>query len=403
MPQVKIKVFSHQIKFINSYAPSTGLIAGFGAGKSWAGTAKCIERLKQFHTDIGYYLPTYQLIKDIAFKNFTEQLANHNIPFSLHETDKVFKTPLGDIYLRSIDKPQSIIGYQTGYALIDEADIPPKDKTEKAYKAIVARNRLTLPYGYENATDMVSTPEGFKFLYEYYVKNSNDRRVIIQANTLDNTTLPQSYIDNLYDTYPAEQLDAYMRGQFVNLSSGTVYKYYNREIHDTDVEVTKNEALHIGMDFNVNNMSAVVHLKRGKILYAVDEFTSYEDTRELCKAIRYRYPNSRILVYPDASGGNRSTNSSESDIDIIKSFRYTVKANKKNPFVKDRINVMNNAFEKKTYFVNSSKCPEYSDALMQLPYKNGKPDKDSGFDHITDAGGYFVYFINSGSKHIAIR
>ena len=43
--------------------------------------------------------------------------------------------------------------------------------------------------------------------------------------------------------------------------------------------------------------------------------------------------------------------------------------------------------------VNIIKCPEYVEALEKMAYdKNGQPDKTSGFDHITDAAGYFIYY-----------
>ena len=45
------------------------------------------------------------------------------------------------------------------------------------------------------------------------------------------------------------------------------------------------------------------------------------------------------------------------------------------------------------YKVNTRKCVDYTEALERMPYdKNGNPDKTSGFDHITDAGGYFIYY-----------
>ena len=45
------------------------------------------------------------------------------------------------------------------------------------------------------------------------------------------------------------------------------------------------------------------------------------------------------------------------------------------------------------YRVNTIKCPEYTEALERMPFdKNGTPDKTSGFDHLTDAGGYFIYY-----------
>ena len=45
------------------------------------------------------------------------------------------------------------------------------------------------------------------------------------------------------------------------------------------------------------------------------------------------------------------------------------------------------------YKVNTLKCPSYVEALERLGKdKNGNPDKSSGFDHITEAGGYFIYY-----------
>jgi hypothetical protein len=62
--------------------------------------------------------------------------------------------------MRSIDSPEYIIGYEVGYSLIDEADIPPKDKMRQVLVNVVARNRKKLPNGEHNSLDFVSTPEG---------------------------------------------------------------------------------------------------------------------------------------------------------------------------------------------------------------------------------------------------
>lgn len=389
--QVEIQVLPHQIEFIQSYAPSTGLVAGFGSGKSIAGTIKCIERMKQFHVNVGYYLPTYQLIKDIAFENFAMLLTQMGVPYELHETDKVFRTPIGSIIMRSMDKPSNIIGYQTGYSLIDEADVLPTEKTSKAYKAIVARNRLPLPDGYANSTDMVSTPEGFKFLYQYYVKEKNPRRVLIQADTRDNPYLTDSYIENLYDTYPAAQLEAYMRGQFVNLTTGSVYRDFDRTKHVNNEKQAGNAILHVGMDFNITNMAATISVKEKNIRYVVDEIVNAYDTSEIAKIIRERYPKNRIMVYPDAAGAARSTSGS-SDHDILRKAGFIVIAPKKNPPVRDRVNAVNNSFAKMQTFVNDEKCPALVEALENQAYnKQGEPDKTSGFDHVMDGFGYEVW------------
>jgi len=52
-----------------------------------------------------------------------------------------------------------------------------------------------------------------------------------------------------------------------------------------------------------------------------------------------------------------------------------------------------NSENKRSYFVNTHKCLDYTDALEKLSFdNNGQPDKSSGFDHITDAGTYFLSF-----------
>lgn len=76
--------------------------------------------------------------------------------------------------------------------------------------------------------------------------------------------------------------------------------------------VKVNDVLHVGMDFNVTKMAAVVYVRRGEHMHAVDEFFNLFDTPAMIEAIQERYPNHEVAVYPDASGENRkSSNASE--------------------------------------------------------------------------------------------
>ena len=386
-----IKILKHQAEFLKSNAPSTGLVAGFGSGKSIVATLKSIEKLKSNPgITVGYYLPTHSLIKSIAFKNFNHYFNEMGISYNLNGSDFKYTTPIGNVILRSLTRLDLIIGYETAYAVIDEADVLTMENAKAGYKAVVARNRQKMPDDSYNSVDMVSTPEGFKFLYEYYVKEASDRRKLIKANTLDNPFLPKSYIENLYDTYSEKELKAYMAGEFVNLTAGTVYSDYDYEVNTTDRVVQENDTLHIGMDFNITNMAAVIHVIEDNIPYAVGEACGVYDTFQMIRLFKDKYPNHNIIIYPDASGNSRNT-SGESDHNLLRQAGFKVFSPKKNPNVKDRITTANMMF-RKGYKVNSNQCPEYSQALMQLGYKNGEPDKGSGLDHVTDAGTYFIYF-----------
>jgi hypothetical protein len=89
-----------------------------------------------------------------------------------------------------------------------------------------------------------------------------------------------------------------------------------------------NEQLFVGLDFNITNMNAVVHVKRNAKLYAVGEVAGCYDTQTICDYIKENYIGHKITVNPDASGNARST-SGASDFSILKANGFDVVAPKK--------------------------------------------------------------------------
>jgi len=216
-----------------------------------------------------------------------------------------------------------------------------------------------------------------------------------QASTYDNeSNLPDDYISSLIETYPQELIDAYIGGEFVNLTSGTVYYGYKRAEYPSTEAIQESEPLRIGMDFNVGNMSACVYVMRGEIWHMVDELSDIFDTPAMITVIKDRYPGHAIRVYPDASGKNRkSVDASTSDIALLEQASFRIYANKSNPFVKDRVMASNKAFSTGRVRINASRCKETARCLEQLAYdKNGDPDKKSNLDHLPDAATYPIAF-----------
>jgi len=395
----EIEVLPAQLEFLNSTATHTAYIGGFRSGKTWVGTLKALKVLMgNPGIKVAYYLPTYGLIEEVAIDSFNKHLESLNIPYTLNKSSYKYYIPHGEIIMRSMDNPDRIIGYEVGYSCIDEADLIPFEKMKYIFAKIIARSSAKIKGVV--MTDVVSTPEGFGFAYDYFVKNSRANRRLIKVKTEDNPHLDIDYINTLKETYTQEQLAAYLNGEFINMTSGRVYKSFSRKANHTDRVVMPHEVLHIGMDFNITNMSAVVHVIDNGKFYAVAEITKVYDTEAMIRVIKDRYPGHSIVVYPDASGSNRST-SGLSDIRLLMQERWTIRAPGKNPFIRDRVNAMNLVFltnkGEVRYFVNTYNCPEYTAALEQIPYKNGEPDKQSGLDHITDAGGYFIYMVSRPS------
>ncbi|HHZ70962.1 MAG TPA: hypothetical protein EYN54_11945 [Methylococcaceae bacterium] len=246
----------------------------------------------------------------------------------------------GDVYAtvkcRSMEHPGRIVGFDISHALIDEIDCMKKEKADAAWKKIVARMSSVRDDYPINTVDFTTTPEGFNWMYEFFVKQLREKPELkkfyslVKASTLKNRkNLPDDYIPKLYATYPSNLVDAYVNGEFVNLTSGGVYTCYDRSLNNTDRSIKDSDHLHIGMDFNVGKMSAIVHVEDTvkdvnkansaplKITSAVDEFMGLLDTPAMIKAIETKYPNHRITIYPDASGQNRkSSNASETDISL---------------------------------------------------------------------------------------
>ena len=384
-----------QRAFATSKDAFPAFVGGFGSGKTAAATARAMALKTAFKDcDVAYYLPSYQLVEDIAFKRFPELCERKGWAYKINKQSKHIEFPnAGRIIFRTMDNPAAIVGYEVAHSILDELDTLPTAKASEVWNKVIARNRqkCAIP----NTVAVATTPEGFRFVYERWVKNKADGYVLFRAKTLDNAAnLPPDYIKNLENTYPSNLLSAYLDGEFVNLTAGSVYPNYDRTLNATYETIQPREPLHIGLDFNVTKMSAVVHVLRNDKPHAVMEFTGVFDTPAMIQIIKSRYQEHPIFIYPDASGNARkSNNASESDISLLRQAKFQVMVNSTNPAVKDRVLSVNRMLETRDYKINPDTCPSLVESFERQAYdKNGEPDKTSGFDHVVDGAGYFITY-----------
>lgn len=383
-----------QWDFITHTAAFPAMVAGYGAGKTQACCWRAIRLKKENPKQpIAYYLPTYGLITDIIIPRFSDIFERTRIPYRLNKNESYFEIEgYNRIIMRSMDSPEKIIGYESAHAICDELDTLKAEKAREVWGKIVARNRA--PCNGINTAAVGTTPEGFRFVYEKWKKNPMKGSVIIKASTYSNPWLPPEYINNLREMFNPQQLEAYLNGEFVNMTAATVYSEYDRTRDHTNETIKPNDALHIGMDFNVGKMAATVHVLRDNKPHAVMEYGNVLDTPAMIALIKSRHPNHSILVYPDASGGSRkSVNASESDLSLLRQAGFSVLVNSRNPAVKDRVLSVNAMFKNNSYFINVDLCPNLVESLEKQAYdKNGEPDKTSGHDHMVDSCGYFISY-----------
>lgn len=410
-----------QAEFLALDKKFKAFVSGFGGGKTWVGCGGIAKHFWEYpKVNAGYFAPTFPQIRDIFYQTMEEVAYDWGLSVDIKTSDKEVHFYNGSTYrgvciCRSMDNPSSIVGFKIGHAMVDEIDILNQDKAMLAWRKIIARMRYNVS-GLRNGIDVTTTPEGFKFVYEQFVKSVRENPKLealyglIQASTYDNEkNLPEGYIESLYESYPKQLIQAYLNGQFVNLTSGTIYSNFDRKLNHSDAEIEKGEPLHIGMDFNVLKMAAVVYVIRDGKPIAVDELTDVRDTPTMANLISERYENHAISIYPDASGQNTSSKSaSQSDLSILREGGFRLIVDSSNPRVKDRITatqaMLLNGNGERRLMVNTRRCPKFTEGLEQQIYdKHGEPDKSSGVDHVNDAGTYPIVKLFPIVKRFAQR
>lgn len=187
---------------------------------------------------------------------------------------------------------------------------------------------------------------------------------------------------------------------------GRVYSSFRNKPYpegnvDESIEDMGDELL-VGMDFNVNPMSAVVAQRAGDeclVLDALEIGTS--NTEEMAAELKRRYPNRRIVVCPDPTGWQRKSSApvGQTDFTILQRAGFVVRAPSSSPPIVDRVNNSNKMFldldtgrrRQRIHPRAKALITALSNHTYKLDTNPSQPDKKSGFDHITDANGYLEW------------
>lgn len=402
LANIRADLHPGQLAFVDDHETQIlGMSAGYGAGKTRALCAKAVHLAAANQGFIGAVMePTGPLIRDIWQNDFDDFLEHYSIPYTFRASplpEYMLHLPGGDtkILCRSFENWTRIIGLNLAWVLADEIDTVATSIASRAFPKILGRLRA----GNVRQFGAASTPEGYKWMFGTFASDDaqsrSDRR-LIKMRTQDNPHLPPDFIERLQANYDPVLLRAYLDGEFVSLTTGTVYDRFDRTKHiDTQAPNIEEEPLRVGIDFNIGNMSAVIGIRSGNGLVMVDEVSGIHDTDAMCQEIRRRYPQHRIYGYPDASGSNRSTNATRTDIQILETYGISNQSPRANPPVRDRVAAVQALLEngKGEHRLRvASKCKRLIECLeLQCYTDRGDPDKEAGFDHMNDALGYLVW------------
>ena len=387
--------------FDNSNTEILGLSAGYGAGKTRALCAVCV---KLAALNVGFtgavMEPTGPLIRDIWQADFEQFLEHYEIPYTFRASplpEYVLHLPKGDtkILCRSFENWSRIIGLNLAFVLADEIDTVAPSVCDRAFPKILGRLRS----GNVRQFCAASTPEGFRWMWNTFgseAAQEREDRKLIRMRTQDNPHLPDDFIERMQANFDPSMLQAYLNGEFDNLTTGQVYDRFTREKNiitaKPDIGL---DPLRVGLDFNIGNMNAVIGIVQDQKLLIFDEISGSHDTDSIAQEIKARYPMNKIYVYPDASGGNRSTNASQTDIQILEGYGFSNQSPRSNPPVRDRISAVQallcNGKGESRFQIHAS-CRKLIESMELQSYtEKGEPDKESGYDHMADAVGYLIW------------
>lgn len=394
-------------------------VGGYGCGKSEILVINAIRDVMSFvGCKVGCYAPTLDLLELNLIPRIEEHLDALGIAHN-HNKSKHILHIRGNrkIYFRSMDNPARIVSYEVYRSHVDEADLMATIKKGfEVWGRIISRNRQKRTKGksktkthkkHFNMVSAYTTPESFKFTYKRWKKEPGVGYKYVRAPTSSNWTLDESFIANLMDSYTPEQCKAYLQGIWTNIFTGTVYSYYDRDVHNTTRIVKPKEPLIIGCDFNYGGTCGSVYVEdTGRILITgkrepskmimVNELVAY-DTPELIKSIQDNYAGHQIDMYPDATGNKGSTNASVSDIAMLRAAKFGIHARGVNPRIPDRINAVQRMLYAERFKINVDMCPQSAAAMEEHAFSEitGLPEKFAGaatIDDRNDAMGYPVAY-----------
>ena len=387
-----IRLSGPQWAIFNSPARFRVLNAGRRFGKTFLACTELFVRGQNKPGSMNWYVaPTYRQAEQIAWAQLKDMIPRGYIR-GKNETDlRIELKNKSVIALRGADNPDSLRGVGLDFVVPDESAFQKREVwTEALRPALSDRQGSAL---------FITTPAGYNWFYDLYcaAKGKPDWATF-QYTTLDGGNVPAEEIQAARSELDERTFRQEYEASFESLS-GRVYYAYDRDENARALADDPAAPLLVGMDFNVNPMSAVFAVRAGDQIHFIGEqLIPNGNTDDMAKAIRARFPGRPVKVYPDPTGNSRKTSApvGQTDFSILRAAGFQVLAPTHPYAVADKINTVNAAMKSaagiRRAYIDPVKCPALAKGLDGLTYREGtnEPDKSLGLDHVTDAAAYLL-------------
>lgn len=323
------------------------------------------------------------------------------------------------IKVAGLDKPERIEGRPWDGCLITEsANIRPNAWKANVRPALADRGGFAILEG---------VPEGLNWFYDKCIdaaggalpttvpggvmQENQDSKDWIYYSWFSSDVLDMAEIESMRQELDERTFRQEAEASFEGYGGRAYYNFGNDNLKL--IQYRDDIPVHVGMDFNVNPMTATLSHIYGDELHQFGEiYLPHSNTPQMIEELESygegwsgtgkKIKRGQIIIYPDSTGRAMKSSATRSDIGLLEKAGFEVRAKSANPREKDRVMSMNcimkSAAGKVRYYVNPKTCPKTIRDYNKVGRENDgriKKDKDAmvgGLTHISDGQGYCVYY-----------
>lgn len=365
------------------------------SGRRFGKTHLCLVQLivwaAQKSGSLNWYIaPSYKAAKQIAWRQL-KTMVPKELFAAKNEVELSIELVNGSrIELKGGDGADGLRGSSLSNCVLDEAAYIPQDTWELVIRPALADQR--------GSAFFISTPAGYNHFHEMWEQAAElDDWQTFSFSTIEGGNVPPEEVELARRTLDERSFRQEFLASFETFS-GRVFPEFDDANVDAKVEDMGGPIL-IGLDFNVGVMAGVICSKVGDTLHQWDEIAvKNSNTDEVAQMLRQRFPDRRIICYPDPTGRARKTSAAgATDHGILRKYGLEVVAPKSPWSVKDRLNATNwlicNAEGQRRLFVHP-RCKNTIKGYRSVTFKEGAEDfvvdKDPGLEHWIDGAGYLI-------------
>lgn len=334
------------------------------------------------------FLDTLPKVLSICFPDLTVKWNKTDFYIVLPNESEIWIAGMDD------SRVEKILGMEFSTIYFNEASELDYSNMQIVISRLAQKNSLTKRVWYD-----FNPPQKTHWSYWLFIKKLNpsddepledeDEYGYLLINPKDNLeNIDEEYL-KILSRMPQKDRERFLEGKFMDSADGQAYYSFDREKNIKPFKQVNGSVL-IGMDYNVDPMTAVIaNVVDNKIQVFDEIYLNNSDTYKMCNELMKRGYGG-AMIYPDSTGSNRKT-SGKSDFDILRQNGFTI-VRTRNPFVTDRVNNINRLLQSGEIIINT-KCKKLIGDLEKVMWKDNKLDQktDKHLTHISDALGYLAW------------